>query len=373
MITHTEQHVVIDLKTGETTAVYLQSDLSDATFSPDGKQIMFAAQLPDSLPVVNANYHDNLALACNRVFRDFTSNERRTYSLPFESPTCPQFGLTVPPTPTPAGEITWSPLPSLTPLPGGTTLPPQLPSPTLTSGPIVEPTEYPTATNEPSLTPWLTLAPATVALPPATATIPEWTPIASPTASNTPTITPTVNPTSMAEINDLEPSAVLIYGPVDGSLPHNGDDSRTVRYEAAVNVTDFVTSVRFYAPYAATENSWDVGLYFGDNDYDDEYRVIVTSEKNCIISYGAANQLIVTNFFRLNTGAGEANDLRVRVKSSKVSVWINGEAVYEDFMVRDGGPEGNIVLTTGNYLGNEITGKSTRFEAFTIWQLPLAE
>ena len=70
----------------------------------------------------DVDYHDMIALACSKVTRDFTAEERIQYDLSNGAPTCPQFGqgnelppgmTAIPTQPIPV----WTPIPTSAPAP----------------------------------------------------------------------------------------------------------------------------------------------------------------------------------------------------------------------------------------------------------------
>jgi WD40 repeat protein len=86
-------------------------------FSPDGRKILIGSYQggiylwPTSVP-------DFIAEACTKVTRDFTAEERATYGISGDAPTCPQFGenyeLPAGMTPIPVAPLpVWTPLPPL--------------------------------------------------------------------------------------------------------------------------------------------------------------------------------------------------------------------------------------------------------------------
>jgi hypothetical protein len=109
----------------------------------------------------------------------------------------------------------------------------------------------------------------------------------SPTAPIEP---PTPTTSNVPNASDLEKGAVRVFGPVNGSLPHNGEDNYVSESRAGVSLRNFVTEARFYNPYAASFHSWDYGFTFRRPDSSgapySQYRVGVTSNKAWKLTLG---------------------------------------------------------------------------------------
>ncbi|MEP7284182.1 MAG: TIR domain-containing protein [Chloroflexota bacterium] len=69
------------------------SQVSSVAFSPDGKTVITGSY--DRVRIWNVDYHDFVAFACSRVTRDFyqtvPKDERKTFGITDQNPTCPQF------------------------------------------------------------------------------------------------------------------------------------------------------------------------------------------------------------------------------------------------------------------------------------------
>ncbi|MEZ4668769.1 MAG: TIR domain-containing protein [Anaerolineae bacterium] len=81
-----------DAKTGEVLQVLMghTREVLDAEFSPNGKRIVTASG-DSTARIWDTDYHDFIAYACTRVFRDLTTEERQQYGITNNQPTCPQF------------------------------------------------------------------------------------------------------------------------------------------------------------------------------------------------------------------------------------------------------------------------------------------
>lgn len=181
-----------------------------------------------------------------------------------------------------------------------------------------------------------------------------------PTATPTPPVSPTIG-------------EMVLFGPVGGSLVHDVDNLRIEADAASVNVRDFIVEARFFNPYAATEHSWDYGFIFRHAAENDQFRLLILSDGSWVLlnNTGDAQGIVLQQGkpSQLHLGANESNLVRLACQGIKGQVFINGVLVADlDLSARmNSGP---IYIVTGVYEGDELAGKLTNYEGFTVWSFP---
>jgi hypothetical protein len=161
-----------------------------------------------------------------------------------------------------------------------------------------------------------------------------------------------------------------IYGPLNGSLPHDGDAFIETVY-ADVAPDDFVMQVDMVNPYGTSTGSWDFGLIFRQSDVDDEMRLVVRSDGLWNLNDrtpGTDNFLQdgdVLSFLNLN--AGDSNLFEIIAVGEQGYFFLNGEFISElDLSSRTNA--GDIALGTGFYGVNERSGEVTAYNNFGLWE-----
>lgn len=166
-------------------------------------------------------------------------------------------------------------------------------------------------------------------------------------------------------------SVAALYGPLNGSLPHDGDAFIETEY-VDPTPADFVMQVDMVNPYGSDTGGWDFGLIFRQSDVDDEMRVVVRSDGDWSLNDrtpGTDDFLQEGNVSRyLNLGAGERNRFQIIALGEQGYFFLNNEFVAElDISSRTA--EGNIALGTGFYGENELNGEVTAYDDFGLWPL----
>ena len=162
-----------------------------------------------------------------------------------------------------------------------------------------------------------------------------------------------------------------IYRTKAAGMKHNLNDYiKTV--DADVQVTNFVVDALFYNPFAADENSWDIGYSFRKNEAGDALWIVIDSDgvwefidridgEGAVLSYGTWDG-------RFNRNANEVNRLTIIAQGKKGYFLINNEvAARLDLSSR---PDGGLVsAATAYYTGHEVEGAVTKVENFAIWEM----
>jgi hypothetical protein len=170
-----------------------------------------------------------------------------------------------------------------------------------------------------------------------------------------------------------------LFGPWGGELSHYDEDDYVVEEWAFIEVRDFVAEAVFFNPYDRSRRGWDEALFFratpqGElrlviaSDY--TYELIDTSvaedgnlERYYVIRWGSLPLDV------LDTTASGSNRITLVVRGAEAYFYLNGAYVARLDVSRRGG-SGDVGVVTGAYVSHEITGESTRYEGFTVWELP---
>lgn len=157
--------------------------------------------------------------------------------------------------------------------------------------------------------------------------------------------------------------------PMQGSLAHHDDDYIEV-YSADVRLRDVMVEATFFNPYDPSTGSWDHGFLFRSNEHGFYAIVITSSSRWYYYSVTDGNWEHIADSYENNieTGAKESNLLRLIATRESGMFFVNDEFVTK--LDLSGRRElGDIIVTAGIFTGDEINGKSTRFENFTVWSL----
>jgi hypothetical protein len=157
-------------------------------------------------------------------------------------------------------------------------------------------------------------------------------------------------------------------GPLSGSLEDTKDGS-IESFSADISVRDFIVEATFYNPYSSGEGKWDYGFLFRRSKDGKMYGICVTSdgEWSYDLITGEKKENIGFNKLDVRTGANQANHLRLIVIGEEGWFFVNEEVMPLSVDGLTG--IGNIDIATGIISENEIEGKSTRYEGFTVWSL----
>lgn len=165
----------------------------------------------------------------------------------------------------------------------------------------------------------------------------------------------------------------LVSGPVDGKIPHNAEDSLISVHQEPADLRDFVVEANIFNPFSPTDGTWDYGYLFRHEESNRHFRLIIRSDKKWVLlnNTGDPDGVILQDgdIPGLRTGEGESNFVRLIAEGNQGYFYVNDLLVsLLDLSARTN--SGGILIATGLYLGNEITGKSTDFTQYTVWSIP---
>jgi len=165
----------------------------------------------------------------------------------------------------------------------------------------------------------------------------------------------------------------LVAGPVDGKIEHNAEDTLISVFQEPADLRDFVVEANLFNPYSPTIGNWDYGFLFRHEESNRHFRLIIRSDQNWVLlnNTGDPDGVILQDgeIPGLRTGEGESNFIRLIAQGTQGYFYVNDTLVaILDLSARTN--SGGILIATGLYLGNEITGKSTDFTQYTIWSIP---
>ena len=159
-----------------------------------------------------------------------------------------------------------------------------------------------------------------------------------------------------------------LFGPQSGSLEHT-DDGFINALNTSLDVSNFVIEATFFNPYDTSEGIWDIGFMFRDGGGNNQYRLVITSDSDWALdlweetNIGLQNEGTVHN---LDTGLNGQNRITLYVNGEIGYFWLNGLFVSRlDLSYRP--DSGNIFIGSGFYIGNEIPGRDTPYQDFTVW------
>ncbi|MFN8418861.1 MAG: protein kinase [Anaerolineae bacterium] len=266
----------------------------------------------------------------------------------------------------------------------------------------------PTATDTLTFTPTNTPAPTDTPIPTATFTPTPVPPTAVPTTRVPPTpdsatgalatlaamqtaivIAPTATPTPIGKVDmtatarmdkawtsdrnksayqqllDAENDAVRTYGPYADDLVDN-EAGYLATYARQISVRNCIIRVRFYN-IPSLKGTY--GIIFRDqSNGSDQYRVFIDYTRRWAWAYGSKS----LNFFASNAidnSVGGFNDLEVLVNGGIALFFING-TLTNRLDVSELTTAGGVSVFSGTYAGQPPSGETTRFENFTITELP---
>jgi hypothetical protein len=181
---------------------------------------------------------------------------------------------------------------------------------------------------------------------------------------------------AQATVQALEPSAVQVYGPINGTLAHNTNNS-PVCDDTGVQLRNFVLEARFYNPYPI-EHDWDYGLVFTNPSDNSQYNVFLDADQRRSLMLQAPGyyvQIRDTSHLIDNSNTG-SNDLKLYVVDGVAHLYINGrfDSTQDlsglDFSNPAQDEPHDLRICTGLQEGDMQPGKATRYEDFKVWSLP---
>ena len=194
----------------------------------------------------------------------------------------------------------------------------------------------------------------------------------------TETATSRVTEASAAETQPPESPSTLVFGPQDGSLPHQVENKSIEAQSASVDLRDFVVEARFLNPYSvasssATEGPWDYGFVLRHEKENVQYRFVIKSNKTWVFLNNTGNPdgeiLAEGQLPDLDVSKGGSNLIKLVFEGSKGWFYLNDVLITElDCSARTN--SGDIYIVTGFFDGDETAGASTEYKGFTIWSIP---
>ena len=183
-------------------------------------------------------------------------------------------------------------------------------------------------------------------------------------ATAPPTATPTRTPTPTPQ-----PTPVGSFGPADGSIDHEPDNSKIDTYKANVSLADGIIEARFFNPYSSQTGSWGSGFLFrlGTNQF---HAVFVTQSERWYhylrTGDASSDQQVGSGFSTfINTDAYGSNFIRIIAIGGEGTLFVNGEFVAT-LDLRGLIDAGTVYAIAGYFAGDGVAGKSTQFEDFKI-------
>ncbi len=168
--------------------------------------------------------------------------------------------------------------------------------------------------------------------------------------------------------NQIDFDMTLLFGPVDGILKHN-NDGLIKTYWADQNSKNFIMTVVLVNPYSSTFHSWDTCIRFRRN-YTDEYRLTIFSTQQWVLTLGISTEPIASGTLtNLRKGEGESNTVFLVVRDDIASLKVN-DVLVPNMDVSANRESGEIGIAIGSLKGDEVNGKSTIFQDFTLWKIP---
>ena len=194
----------------------------------------------------------------------------------------------------------------------------------------------------------------------------------TPTAAAFAQITTATAQAQQEFLGGLDAEMTQVFGPTDGSLPHNADNNTIADYNTGVDLRDFALEATFINPYSASVGSWDYGFIFRHEGTNKQFRLAIRSNKQWVLlnNTGTPNGTVINEgtVSGLSTGAGGTNTVRLICFGVQGYLYINDTFISElDLSSRLN--SGDITIATGIYSGDEINGYSTDYADFTIWSL----
>ena len=171
----------------------------------------------------------------------------------------------------------------------------------------------------------------------------------------------------------VEAGKTLVFGPQSGSLVHEAEDDLIEGENAGVDLKNFIVEAQFYNPYGTSVGTWDYGFILRHMEEDVQYRFVVQSDQTWTLmnNTGDANGEVIGEgeLSSLNIDANGSNVIKLIFKDDQGLFYLNDEFITElDLTERSN--SGDILIVTGVYSGDVITGKTTDYSDFTIWSLP---
>jgi hypothetical protein len=200
--------------------------------------------------------------------------------------------------------------------------------------------------------------------------------------------------TAAATVTALSRIATQVYGPVDGSLDHHGDNKLPYK-SSYVSLRDVMVAAEFDNPYKPNNTyGWDYGFIFRETD-EREYRLYVTSDSEWSFklvdltgSQAPAGPVLVAQpaptWTPLGSGAlktlgggalsnfalavGASNRLRLLAAGSRGYFYVNDQYIASLDLSRLT-VVGDVRVGTAFRVDDNNPGQSTVYRNFSVWSL----
>ena len=165
-----------------------------------------------------------------------------------------------------------------------------------------------------------------------------------------------------------------VYGPRDGSIPHDPDDDGIIdTHPTFTSLADGIIEARFINPYSLQEGGWSSGFLFRNSAFNVFHIVGIEGRGKWYHhlrtgDVDPATQLAGNFSSHISTSPAGSNHIRLIAMGGEGWLFING--VYVDRLDLSGLLEEGHVSGVGSYyIDHGIAGKSTEFEKLTIWSV----
>jgi hypothetical protein len=156
----------------------------------------------------------------------------------------------------------------------------------------------------------------------------------------------------------------IVFGPEDGSLPH---DPQAISYvDAEVSVSDFAARVDCLAPVAQSEGKWDCGLEFGDLSSNNHYRLVVVSDGTWVLTIGSDPPSQSGEGIPPVVVAGDKLAIDLIVTGGTGYFGVNDAYIATLDLSAIPGP-GTVAVASSFYAETTIEGAETAYQDFTVW------
>lgn len=171
-------------------------------------------------------------------------------------------------------------------------------------------------------------------------------------------------------VSQFDLGKIKIFGTEKGSFDHL-DDDYVETYFVGDDLKNFILEVNFISPYNVSINSWDFGVMFRHHGNNNQYRLIVSSEKKWQLrnNIDSSNGEIIQDgkIANLQLSEGSSNNLKLYVIDDLGILFLNDHFISElDLSARR--ISGAVAIGTGFFNGNEVEGEKTQYTNFSIWK-----
>lgn len=179
-----------------------------------------------------------------------------------------------------------------------------------------------------------------------------------------------------ATVTSMVAAATVVYAPQNGALDHNGGGTPTCA-ESTLALQHMIVSARFFNPYSAAGRTWDYGISLTNEGQSTRYSFLLRSSSNYAVQLsGPAFVLEHNNSTDLidQSRAGD-NTIQLYIIDNTAHLFLNN--VYldtwdlEQIGLGQAVADLHVPMLCAN-LDEESgqPGAATRYEAFTVWQVP---